>query len=456
MKHINNLIKILNQHNCQGYLVGGFVRDYLLNRENKDIDLVINEQVKVIAKKFADEIEGSFVILDEVHNIYRVVIEEFIYDFAPIVGDSIKTDLLNRDFTINALAVSLADIKITEKEIKIKNIIDPTGGQQDLKQGLIKVVSKETFKQDPLRLFRTIRFRAELNFSVDSQTELLMKEVTTKIKDIAKERIHDELMKILAVENAAANLNYLEKRFSLLSILIPQIDELKVTGQCKYHREDIWTHSLYAVKKLEELFQKKFWKKQIKEDKLPLLKFATLFHDIGKLMTEEVIDGEVHFYGHNQEGAKYIKPILRKLRFSRQNISYITQLIRYHMRPLELYYADNLTKKGKYRFFRQVEERVADVCFLAAADTLSTKLLNNRAEEIQANIDFLKNLIKESQKMKEKTKEPLLDGHDVMDVLSITEGPQIGEILEKIKEAQAQGKINNREEAIEYLKFLHN
>lgn len=453
MKYLNKLIKILAQYEVEGYLVGGFVRDYLLARETQDIDLVISKQVRTVAKKFAVKTNGSFVVLDELHDIYRVVIEDLIYDFAPIMGASIEDDLFKRDFTINALAIPLTDIKDFENEQKINNLIDPTGGQKDLKEGIIRAVSKDTFKDDPLRLYRAIRFKAELNFVIASQTESLLKEASQKIVNVARERIQKELMKILAAKNTADNLNYMEKKFSLLSILISEINELKIIGQCQYHREDVWTHSLYAIKKIEELLQEDFWNKRIEKNNIALLKFATLFHDIGKIITEEVIKGEIHFYGHDKEGAEYIKSILKELCFSKKQIFYIIRLIKYHMRPLSLYYADNLTEKGKYRFFKDVAPWVTDTCLLAAADTLSTKLLNNRKKEIRDNLDFLKELVRQHEQVEKRTTEPLLDGYDIMKILSINEGPKVGEILEEIKAAQAQGKIANRREAI---KYLHN
>ncbi|SJZ56903.1 CCA tRNA nucleotidyltransferase [Selenihalanaerobacter shriftii] len=456
MKYINQIIKILDRYEGDGYLVGGFVRDYLLNRESNDIDLAINVQVKEVAREFCDIVNGSFVVLDDLHNIYRVVIDDMIYDFTPVVGNSIKEDLLNRDFTINAVAISLSTINFTNQGYKIKKMIDPTNGREDINNGVIRAVNKKVFREDPLRLFRAIRFKAELNFTIEKNTEVIMKENPKMIKDIARERIHDELIKILNTKRAAKNLFYLENEFSLLSNLISDVNELKEIGECKYHREDVWTHSLYAVKKLEQLLEEDYWNKRIDSDKIPLLKFATLFHDLGKLITEEVIDGEIHFYGHDKEGAKYIEPILRELCFSKKSITYIKKIIRYHMRPLSLYYADNLTDKGKYRFFRTVESSVVDVCLLAAADTLSTKLLNSRQDEIKDNLAFLKELIKEWQEVEERTAEPLLTGYDIIEIFSIEEGPQIGEILKEVNEAQAQGLITNYQEAIEYIKNIIN
>lgn len=451
MKLLGYLINILTQHNVEGYLVGGVIRDYLLKRKIEDIDVVVNAKVEIIARRFADLINGSFVVLDKERKIYRVVTEELNYDLAPIIGNSIQEDLLHRDFTINALASNIGNINLSKSTDMITEIIDPTGGREDLKEEIIRVTNRKSFKKDPLRLLRGVRFRAELNFKLDSKTERLLQSYSHLITEVASERVNNELMKIIAADKAADNLNYLEKKGSLLSHLIPEIKKMKQIGECRYHIEDVWTHSLYTVKQLEELLIDDFWNKQVSDDKIALLKLATFFHDIGKLWTKEIIDGEVHFYGHHKEGAKRIRPLLRQLAFSCCEIKYIKKLIRYHMRPSSLYYANNLTQKGKYRFFREAEGVVNDICLLAAADTLATKLWNGSKEKITDNLKFIKELIADTEEMKDRTSQLLLTGYDVMELLNLEEGPQIGQILDKIKQAQAQGKINNRKEAIEYL-----
>lgn len=454
MQLLSCLINILNQYNVKGYLVGGVIRDYLLARKIEDVDVVVDDKVEVVAREFADSINGSFVVLDKKRDTYRVVTDKLNYDFALIIGNSIQEDLLRRDFTINALASNIDNIDLNKSTDIITEIIDPIGGKNDLKKKIIRVVNRKTFKEDPLRLLRGIRFRAELDFTLDSKTENLLGKYSQLITEVASERIRDELIRIVAADNVADNLNYLEEQGLLLSNLIPEIEKMKKIGECRYHNEDVWTHSLYTVEQLEELLTDDFWSKQAVDDKIPILKLAALFHDIGKLWTEEVIDGEVHFYDHHKEGANRIEPILRQLAFSRREIKYIKRLIRYHMRPLALYYADNLTQQGKYRFFRAAEGAVSDVCLLAAADTLATKLWNDRKEEIADNLNFIKELIADTEKMEARTSQSLLTGHDVMELLNLEEGPQIGRILDKIKAAQAQGEINNRNEAIEYLNEL--
>ncbi|MCK8827237.1 HD domain-containing protein [Natroniella acetigena] len=456
IKELDRLVKILAENNLEGFLVGGVVRDYLLERKIKDVDLAIKGQVEQVAKEFAAKIDGSFVILDQKHDIYRVVKEELIYDFALLAGATIEADLKRRDFTINALAIKLtADLlaALLKQADLTEYLIDPLSGIDDLKQQSIKAAQDNTFCSDPIRLFRAVRFAARLSFDLEQQTKELMREVEAKeVKKVAKERIREELIKLLASNRAAQHLIELEEEFSLLSLLIPEIERLKEIGQCKYHQEDVWTHSTYALQRLEELLREEFWSARIEQKRVSLLKLALLFHDLGKIWTEEIIDGEVHFYDHQRVGAKRLEPILSELRFSKGETSYIRTLVRYHMRPMSLYYAQNLTAKGKYRFFRAGGEFVSDICLVAAADLISTKELNNKTEEIEGCIRFLQQLIKEFEQSEERTKTRLVTGDEIIDVFSITEGPQVGELLEQVREAQAIGKVETKEEAIEYLK----
>ncbi|MGM0470715.1 MAG: CCA tRNA nucleotidyltransferase [Bacillota bacterium] len=452
MDRLQKLSDIVAQLEIQCFVVGGAVRDYLLQTELKDIDLVMQKDVEQVARKFADQLSGSFVELDAERKIYRVVDDGFNYDFAPLTNNSIKSDLLRREFTINALGCGLDVFKLQNRDEILANLIDPTGGLEDLKQGVIRAVSSDVFSADPLRVLRAVRFRAELDFEITTPTEELIQESVSKIDKVARERIQVELMKLLATTKAAENVEYLEEQFLLLSVLIPEVDKMKKAGRCKYHQEDLWTHSLFTLKQLENLLTKEFWQQEIEEDMLSALKLAALFHDIGKLETETKVNGEIHFYNHHQVGANYITPVLRKLSLSRQQISYIRTLIRYHMRPLFLYNANNLTIKGKYRFFLAVDDLVGDVVVLAAADMLATCILNDQITEIDDTLTFFQQLLREVKELAKRTAEDLIDGSTVMEELGIEEGKKVGRVLKAVKEAQAEGLVNSHQEAIEYIK----
>ena len=445
---LTDVKNLLSNLNGDIYLVGGMIRNYLLEKKFADVDLVVQKNPQRIAKQFANQVDGSFVELDISRGMYRVVTSDLNYDFSLLTGDFIKEDLKRRDFTINALA-----LKINDSSFKLKQLIDPYQGLKDLRQGIIKVVTASSFVDDPLRILRCVRFKAQFQFVIDPTTYNLAADSVTKLNQVANERIKDELLKILSYPKAASSLDYL-KELGVLEQLIPKFKQLKIIGPCKYHQEDVWTHSLFAVQQVEELLKEDYWKDKISKEKIPLLKLAALFHDYGKLFTEEKINGQIHFYGHHKDGAKKMYQILKRLSFSNWELNYIIKLIRYHMRPLALYYADNLTFKGKHRFFKAGAGFVEDICLLAAADKMSTAKLNQREEEISGSIDFLKELIAEKEDSTERTSKKIIDGNDLMKELGLSEGPKVGEILDLIEEKQAQGKISNYQQALEYAEKL--
>ncbi len=456
MEKISIINKSLNRISTSGYLVGGFVRDLLLEKSAADIDLVIDEEVKEIAVEFARRTDGNFVVLDEKRKNYRVVVDEEIYDFSLLQGRSISEDLLRRDFTINACALPLTKKVVDEliaENCPEAEIIALESSRKDLEQGKIRATNQNTFTDDPLRLLRAVRFKAELGYEIVAETERKMQQAAGKLVTAAAERIKDELMKIFQAPQAAFNTAYLEEKFGVFSLLISDVSELKKRGQCKYHQEDIWTHSVYAVEKLEQLAADEFWAQRIKKDNWPLLKLGGVVHDIGKLLTEEVVEGKTCFYGHQKEGAPYVASILEQLAFSRREIKYMKTLVRYHMRPLNLYSAEDLTFKGKYRLFRAIEDWTPDVCLLAAADMLSTVNLNGGGAAAGSR-QFLRDLVREREEQTAKTEPQLVSGNDIMDTFSVPEGPRVGELLAVVKEAQAAGKINTREEALNYLQEI--
>ncbi|MBM7556138.1 HD domain-containing protein [Halanaerobacter jeridensis] len=424
------------------YLVGGVIRDYLLEEELKDIDLVVAGPTKEVAQKFAARMDGSFVVLDEQRSMYRVVTADLIYDFSPLRGETIIDDLSRRDFTINAIALKLDDAVFPEQ-----NWIDPWDGLEDLEQGSLRVVNKSSFTDDPLRILRMIRFKAQFNFEITEMTEDLALEASSKITEVANERINTELQLICSYSNAAESINHLQN-IGIMSTLIPQIEELQEIGACEYHQEDVWTHSLAAIKEVENMLSKGYWINKINKDNIPLLKIAVLLHDYGKLFTKEKIDGKIHFYGHEKVGAKRLRSLLKELTFSNQEINYIFKLVRYHMRPFSLYQADNLTFKGKYRFFKIGADVVEDISLVAAADKSSTAKLNNRTQEMAGFLEFLRQLIADKEKFIEQSKEQLINGNDLIEELNLAEGPKIGEVLAEIEKLQAQGEITTRAEAL--------
>ncbi|MFQ6001301.1 MAG: hypothetical protein ACE5LG_06490, partial [Anaerolineae bacterium] len=207
----------LRERTPQAYIVGGYLRDQLLGRETRDIDLLVPVNALPLGRQLADHLGGSFVPLDEERGVARIVLqvegERYLVDLSQMRGD-LEADLARRDFTINALATNLFDPEA--------HLIDPYGGQRDLKERVVRAVSKEAFEDDPLRLLRGVRLAGELGFRVESRTEGWMRRHASLIITVSPERLRDELCKILALEGSAASLRYLQ-RTGILTAALPEL-----------------------------------------------------------------------------------------------------------------------------------------------------------------------------------------------------------------------------------------
>jgi poly(A) polymerase len=465
---ITTINNIISEKAKEAFLVGGVIRDIILEREFRDADIVISGRAAETARYFAEQIEGSFVVLDEDRDIYRVVKDNLLFDFAMMAGNDILEDLGRRDFTINSMALPLGAAwkgiyKKCSREgfsLDIKGrinryLLDPFGGFKDIKARKIRANKNNVFIEDPLRLWRAVRLSEELSFSIDDYTAELMKRDRFLACRPAPERIRDELMKIFELKKTAGVIKNMEEEFGLLSCIIPEIEEMKKSGQNKYHQESAWEHSLQVLDELEKLMDNKRYSKLLDEKSKVLLKISALLHDIGKIETRSIRDGEIHYYGHDIKGAEMLGLILKKLRFKRSEISFIRKLVKYHMRPMNLYIAERLTEKGKYRFFQQAGIMVPFVLIHSLADKTAAMKANERLAEIAGYQDFIGHLFELYEIYRKRIKHILLSGKDIMDLLKIEEGPYIGQLLEKLTIAQGRGEIRSREEAIAFLKKIH-
>ncbi len=454
LDNLDKLNDLAQDLSLEVYLVGGAIRDFILDRKLKDFDFIVAGASKDFALKFADLTEGSFVTLDQKRGMYRVVIKEVDYDFTAYNGE-LKAELERRDFTINALALELANykqlFKVGEKEV----IIDYFNGINDLNSGIIKDITPQACKDDPVRILRAARFKANFKFFIESKTLSNMKKYFKLLEEVAEERIKDELIKFFAADHLAEEIEFFESELALFSFFIPEVKQMKKLGKSKHHQYNVWQHSLRAISVLEDVLAEHKWANKIAGWKLPALKLALLFHDLGKVFTIKKEDGAVHFYGHEQKGAKYIDEFLRELCFSNQMRRYIVKLIRNHMRPLYLFNSRaDLTRRGRYRFYREIESEIYDLLIFSLADIISTRKNTRNEAEIQKYQSFLDSLVADYQEFNQQEDKIAVDGNDLIRELDLTEGPEIGELLAKIKEAQALGEIIGYHAAIEYAKQL--
>ena len=467
--------RILAEKCIQSYIVGGFVRDAILGRPTVDIDIAVRGSGPGVAEMVAKALEGRYVLLDSENGIGRVVLPDGVLDFTTLQGD-IEEDLARRDFTINAMAIELD--RVADMVIDIKNIIDPFQGQEDLEKGVIRAVSDTVFTDDAIRLLRGIRMAAELGFSIDSRTEELIITESQGISVVSGERIREELLKLLSLLNAGDWIGYLNKT-GLLTALIPELKQARGVEQPHIHVWDVFDHSLQTIKAVEfilrengadfagaEVLDMVPWTEGLQEHfnqvtgsgstQRSLLKLAALLHDIAKPQTREIDEtGRARFLGHPLVGADMVASIMERLRFSSREIKLVALLVKYHLRPTQMTHEDLPSRRAIYRYFRDTGEIGIDILYLSLADHLATRGPGLDLAQWREHCQMVRYILKkkaEGENLPPPTK--LLDGHDIINLFKLSPGPQVGNLLEAIKEARATGEISTRQKAVDLVKKI--
>ena len=487
----------------QVYIVGGFIRDWLLERKTNDIDIAVSGDALTIAREVAEEIGGKFVLLDDINNIARVVViedeqprgtsqnqelrgAEWHFDFSPFTGD-IESDLARRDFTINAIALELSQFVtastatnmssrksasfLTEKQSPLK-LIDPFSGEEDLRDKIVRGVSEQIFEADAARLLRAVRLAAELDFTIEPKTESLIRRYSQAITEVSGERVREELLRLLTLPRAAYHLRYLDK-LGLLLALIPELAESKGVEQPTVHFWDVFEHSLQTVAAIEFLIRESDWEhgnddmlttapwSDVIERHLSqevssgsnhkvLLKLAGLFHDIAKPMTKSIDDtGRARFLGHTKQGAAMTVNILERLRFSNREIRLVESLVYHHLHPVQMAHEEFPTQRAIYRYFRDTAEAGIDILFLALADYLASRGPLASMKEWKKHCQLINYILAEHERQQTKILPmKLIDGHDIMNNFDLAPGPLIGKLLAIVNEAHASDELSTKEEAL--------
>lgn len=439
---VKNIWFRLIENQYEAYLIGGCVRDLVLNRKPKDWDITTNAKPEEIQKIFPNSFyENRFftvgVKTDSDDPTLKVIeittfrlegkYSDFRHPDKVIFASKLEDDLKRRDFTINALALN-----------KDYTIIDYFNGLNDIKNKLIKTVGKpeERFKEDPLRMIRAIRLACELEFNIEEKTLKAIKNLSNFIQLIAKERVRDELVKIIMSKNAVKGIELL-KESNLLIELIPELLRCYNVGQNKHHKYDVYTHLL---KSLEYAVNKNFSLE---------IRLAALFHDIGKPLTKEGDGPDCTFYNHEIVGAKMTKNILQRLRFPKKIIEKVVHLVKNHMFYLEI---DKVTMSAVRRLARRLGlENLEDFFKLREADRIGSGV----KKAIPYRLRYLKYLIHKAQIEPITPKMLKINGNDVMEILKIPSGPKVGWILKiLLNEVIEDNKKNNRDYLIARIEKL--
>lgn len=472
----NSLVEQVLSHarecSLSTYIVGGYVRDNIVSHDNgvssvkeagssarkRDVDFAVAGGPAInFAQVIALEMEGHFVLLDETNDTARVVLNDgSIIDFAGCVGGDIETDLKRRDFTVNALAWDSQHPDC---------VLDLSDGLKDLKDKIIRAVSKQTFIDDPLRVLRTFRFAQQLSSAIEEQTLAWVKELVGGLKDVAPERINFELFESLSGERAGHLTDQLAECGVLEEIFPELIDCRRVTPN-SFHHLGLFEHSIITVSELDKrLPSLPDWLHESGEKelssgvtRLAATRLACILHDIGKPGTWEVTpEGKHTFVAHDKLGAQMTALIAARMRWSRPVERLITRLVELHLRPGQLFHQGPPTAKAINRFYRQVGEDVPELMMVAFADLGATRgagLCGENRESLERGLDELmhgyKVFLEEVVTLK-----PLIGGHDIMEMLNLKSGPIVGELLKALEEARDLKEVVDRAQAEAFVKELY-
>jgi len=460
MKEIVNELNFISEQFPGAFLVGGFVRDILEGKISRDIDIVVDGDVSKISRSFANALSGSWFPLDEERSVYRVVLKkesEWFFDFAPMRHGDIKSDLLERDFTIDAIALPI------KEWAQPRNFIDPTGGIKDLKERIVRMVSGNVFKADPLRLLRAFRIASRIDGRICGETLSQIRKDAPLISGVSGERIRDEIYGILASGNSSGWCGGIF-RAGLFHFAFPEFAAFDDTPDHYFHKGGLWEHSFETLKKFEEKILSNDFKyfsefreelkKYFNNKTIILTKLGCLLHDIGKPETASLVTGRLRFFGHERAGCFLAGSVMKRMKASRQDIRFISDIVFSHMRPSNL----NLraTHRAFFRFFNAFPSgaHIATV-FVSLCDRYSYEVVTSSPSEIAMQEEFTIRILRAFFKQEKiEKKRPLLDGREIMEHLEIEPGRLVGLVLEEIREAEVCGKVKTKEEAIEFAKKI--
>jgi putative nucleotidyltransferase with HDIG domain len=461
------------------YLVGGAVRDLLLGRITHDLDFVLPQRAIAAARRTANALGGAFFALDTERDTGRAILNlpnggRLVLDFASFRGPDLESDLRDRDFTVNAIAIRLDDLT---------HLVDPLNGAADLRQGLLRACAPTAFQHDPLRILRLARQAVSLGFKVPPETMHLARQALPGLANISPERTRDEIFRILDSPQPVTALRMLD-RLGALAVVLPELEALKGVQQSPPHIDEAWAHTLGVVQKLGVLLdllklehnpeaaanwtmglvalRLGRYRQQLSEhlsaalnpdrSLRALLLLAALYHDTGKPGARQVeAGGQVRFFGHDALGAELARQRGEAMRLSNTEVDRMVCVVKNHMRPLLLAQAGTAPgRRAAYRFFRDTGPAGVDVCLLSLADTLATYGPGMPQAIWIRQLDTVRSLLEAWWEQTEQVvaPPPLLDGYTLMHSLGLKPGPQVGRLLEAIREAQAAGEIQTADQAL--------
>jgi poly(A) polymerase len=437
------IVRVADAESIAAYVVGGYVRDRMLNKDVKDIDVVVLGNGVEFAEKMAKLWKATNLVVYERFGTAMIQLESYKIEFVGARKESYKKesrnpevnqgsladDLSRRDFTINAIAASL-------NSASIGSIEDPFNGQADLKSKILRTPldPEKTFDDDPLRILRAVRFSSQLSFEIDPAVISAGKKMKERLKIVSQERITDEFLKIISSPSPSVGLQAAYD-MGLLGVIFPELESLAgVDQRQEFHHKDVFRHTLMVLDNISGRTDN-VW-----------LRIAGLLHDIAKPKTKAFVEGTGWtFHGHEELGARMVKPIFRRMRLPLEHVPYVEKLVRLHLRPMAL--VDSVvTDSAVRRLMFDAGTEVDDLMVLCRADITSKN--PKLVEQVKKNYELVMEKMKEvEEKDRIRNWQPPLRGEEIMQMCDIVPSKLVGILKDQITDAILDGIIPNEHDA---------
>jgi poly(A) polymerase len=440
---------IADEEGVRAFVVGGYVRDRLLGLEDQDLDIVVLGDGVRFARIVASRCGWGTVVTFERFGTAMVPLEEGKIEFVgarkehyhsdsrnpEVAAGTLGDDLLRRDFTVNAMALALNGDRRGE-------LLDPLGGRRDLDARILRTPldPEQTFEDDPLRIMRAIRFAAQLEFDIEHRTLLAVRTMKDRLAIVAQERISEEFFKVLKTRRPSIGLRLLFET-GILQVVFPEIAQMAGVDQRRdHHHKDVFLHTCTVVDNISGATSN-IW-----------LRFVALVHDIAKPRTKVFREGQGWtFHGHEELGARMMRKIFQRMRLPLEHLPYVEKLVRLHLRPMVLV-DDIVTDSAVRRLVFEAGNDIDDLMKLCRADITSKN--PNLVARYLRNYDVVMQKITEvEEKDRLRNWQPPVKGDEIMAVLGLEPGRQIGLLKKAIEEAVLDGRIPNEHDAA--LQYLH-
>ena len=450
------------------YIIGEYLRNKVLNRENNDITILVDGNVIEIIDSFILEFKDSKKIGEnyiEVEKNDKIITLNFITLDNKNLEDFLKVKV----FTIDSMALDI----LKHDKPYLDFIIDPYDGMGDISRKVIKHIDDKDFKNNPINFLKTVRLMGELDYKIDHGTIELIKDNGDLIKEIPSKDITREIFNMLKLKYTYKYFNFMENELKIMEKIFPEIIPMRDSGECKYHVTDCLNHSLYTLKILEDIiYSDGYFEEHIRKvydnharsevydghNRLEFMKLGALFHDVGKPSAEKIDEnGRTRFKGHEITGAEIVKDIAVRLGLSIKERDLLYRIVAKHMIPLVLYRQNDVSGKALFNTFSELGEDTLDILIIALADIMATRILLDPNEDMgkfKVHVEYMANNYLTRFKEVEDIRK-IITGKDIMEKFDLDSNITVEELMEEVKKAIYYGKISpSKSSAIRYIEKI--